>query len=82
MLLALRRWPEATYVALSVGVLVCSTLIVSAPRYALTWFPAYLLLAQVLHRPRWRWVRVATPLGCLPILAYLAVSFARHQWVA
>ena len=82
VLLALRRWPEATYVGLSVGVLVCSTLIVSAPRYALTWFPAYLLLAQVLHRPGWRWVRVATPLVCLPALAYLAFSFARHQWVA
>ena len=49
--LALRRWPEATYVGLSVGVLVCSTLIVSAPRYALTWFPAYLLLAQVYTGP-------------------------------
>ena len=42
----------------------------------------YLLLAQALHRPGWRWVRLVTPLGCLPILAYLAFSFARQPWVA
>ncbi len=82
VLLGRRHWPEATYVGLSVGVLVCSTLIVSTPRYALTWFPGYLLLAELLHRPGWRWVRFAVPLLCLPALGWLAVSFARHRWVA
>jgi len=82
VLLARRRWPEATYVGLSVGVLVCSTLIVSAPRYALTWFPAYIVLAELLHRPGWRWLRLAVPVVCVPAMVYLAVSFARHQWVA
>lgn len=80
VLLARRRWPEATYVGISVGVLVCSTLIVSAPRYALTWFPAYLLLAGLLERPRW--LRVAVAVVCLPVLGLLALSFARHEWVA
>lgn len=80
VLLARRRWPEATYVGISVGVLVCSTLIVSAPRYALTWFPAYPLLAETFQRrPA---LRRAVAAVSLPVLGLLALSFARHEWVA
>ena len=34
-----RRWPELTYLTLTVGVVLCSTLWVSAPRYALPGSP-------------------------------------------
>jgi hypothetical protein len=81
-LLRLRRWPEATYVALSVGVLVCSTMLTSAPRYALTWFPAYLLGAELLSRPGWSWLRLAVPLVSVPLLLAWSLAFAAHQWVA
>jgi hypothetical protein len=81
-LLWLRRWAEATYIALSVGVLVCSTMITSAPRYALMWFPAYLLLARLVHRPGWGWLRVAVPALCLPLMAALALTFSARLWVS
>jgi hypothetical protein len=63
-------------------VLVCSTTLVSAPRYALLWFPGYLLAAQLTERPGWRWLRVAVVVVCAPQLAALSLSFAAHQWVA
>ena len=77
-----RRWPEATYVALSVAVLVCSTMLTSAPRYALTWFPGYLVAAELVRRNGWGWLRIAVPLACLPLLAALSLAFAAHLWVA
>jgi len=80
-LLWLRRWAEGVYVGLNVAVLVCSTLIVSAPRYALMWFPGYLLVAQLVHRPGWRWLRVAVPVVCAPLLVWPTLSFAAHLWV-
>ncbi len=82
VLLWLRRWAEATYIGLSVGVLVCSTMITSAPRYALMWFPAYLLLARLVHRPGWGWLRVAVPALCLPLMAALALTFSARLWVS
>jgi integral membrane sensor domain MASE1 len=65
-----------------VAVLVCSTMLTSAPRYALTWFPAYVLLAQLVVRPRWRWPTIALAAVCLPLLAVLSLAFAAHQWVS
>jgi hypothetical protein len=82
VLLWLRRWAEATYVGLSVGVLVCSTMITSAPRYALMWFPGYLLLARLAHRRGWGWLRVAVPALCLPFMAALALTFSARLWVS
>lgn len=81
-LLVLRRWAEATYVGLSVGVVVCSTVLTSAPRYALTWFPAYLLLAELGARPQWRWLTGALTFLALPLLALSTVLFALRMWVA
>src|SRR4029450_4831263 len=43
ILILVRRWPEAAYMTISVGVLVCSTTLTSSSRYALTWFPGFLL---------------------------------------
>jgi hypothetical protein len=81
-LLVLRRYPEATYILLSVAALICSTRITSASRYALLWFPACLLLAQLSAQARWRWLQPVIVLGCLPLLGALAFSFASHQWVS
>ncbi|KQX61740.1 mannosyltransferase family protein [Angustibacter sp. Root456] len=77
-----RRWPEATYVALSVAVLVCSTMLTSAPRYALTWFPGYVAAAELVRRRGFGWLRIAIPVACLPQLAALSLAFAAHLWVA
>jgi hypothetical protein len=82
VLVLLRRWPETVFVLLNVAVLACSTTLISAPRYALMWFPAYLLLAELGVRPRWRWVTPAIVVACLPLLGVVALSFAAHGWTA
>ena len=82
VLLVLRRWPDATYLGLSVGVLVCSTVLVSSPRYALTWFPAFLLVTDLVRRPGWGWLRPTLLVVSLPLAAAVALSFSVHQWVA
>jgi hypothetical protein len=82
VLAQLRRWAEAVYVGLNVGVLVCSTTLVSAPRYTLTWFPAYLLLAELAQRPGWRWLRGPVPVASAVAMAALALLFSTHRWVA
>jgi Dolichyl-phosphate-mannose-protein mannosyltransferase len=45
-----RWWGEAVYVGLNVAVLVCSTTVQSASRYALVWFPGYVLAAVLAVR--------------------------------
>lgn len=86
VLVWLRRWPEATYLAASLVVLICSTTVQSSPRYALTWFPAYLVIAQGLvwlrDRRGWWWPAVALVAICLPWMAALAIAQAAHLWVA
>ena len=82
VLARLRRWAEAVYVGLNVGVLVCSTTLVSAPRYTLTWFPAYLLLAELVQRPGWRWLRGPLPVVSAAAMVVLTLWFATHRWVA
>ncbi len=82
VLAVLRRWPETVFVLLNVAVLVCSTTLISAPRYALLWFPAYLLIAELAVRPRWTWLTPAIVVACLPLLGVVALSFATHAWTA
>ena len=82
VLVRLRRWAEAAYVLPNVLVLVCSTTLVSAPRYALLWFPAYLLAAEQLERPGRRWWRPALLVACLPLLGVVTLSFSAHLWTA
>jgi hypothetical protein len=82
VLAALRRWPEVVYVGLSVGVLLFSNMFTSAPRYALVWFPGYLVAAQLAVKPGWRWLRIAIPAVCLPLTFALALAFSARQWVS
>ena len=81
VLLRLRRYPEATYLLFSVAVLVCSTRITSAARYAVVWFPVYLLLAQLAERSGWRWLRFGGPMLGSLLLGVLAFWFATRTWV-
>lgn len=80
VLLRLRRWAEAAYMLPSVAVLVCSTTLISTPRYAVLWFPAFLLLAGA-ARTRPRLVPALALLG-VPWLALVALSFSAHLWTA
>ncbi len=45
-----RWWGEVVYLGLNAAVLVCSTTLQSAGRYALLWFPAYVVLAMLAVR--------------------------------
>jgi hypothetical protein len=82
VLVALRRWPEAVYVLPNVLVLVCSTTLISAPRYAVMWFPTYLLLAEFVQRRGRHWVLPAVATACVPLLGVVALSFSAHLWTA
>ena len=85
VLLWRRRWAEAVLVGLNVTVLVASTTLVSSPRYALTWFPAYLMAARWSARGRpagGRWVLPAAVVLGVPLLVVLSVTFSMHLWVA
>ncbi|HET9657517.1 MAG TPA: mannosyltransferase family protein [Kineosporiaceae bacterium] len=82
VLLWLRRWAESTYLALNLAVLVCSTVLISSPRYALTWFPGFLLAAELAGHPRLRRMRPLVVACCAPLAAVVALSFSAHQWVA
>ena len=82
VLIVLRRWAEAVFVLLNVAVLVCSTTLVSAPRYAVMWFPVYTLVAQLSLRRRWSWLAPGIAVVCVPLLGVVALSFAGHFWTA
>lgn len=80
-LLVLKRWPEAVYLGLNLAVLVCSTTLVSADRYTLTWFPMYVLLAQALARPGRRWIRVLLVAAAIPLLVYCTAAWTLRVWI-
>lgn len=80
VLLRRRRWAEAAYMLPSVGVLVCSTTLISTPRYGVLWFPAFLLLAEAASR-RPRLVPALALVG-VPGLALVTLSFSAHLWTA
>ena len=84
-----RRWAEAVLIGLNLSVLLASNMIVSSPRYALTWFPAYLMAARWAERGdgggRWRLGRFVLPVALilgLPLMVVLSVTFSMHLWVA
>ncbi|HET8615620.1 MAG TPA: mannosyltransferase family protein [Actinomycetales bacterium] len=77
----LRRWAEALLMLLNLAVLVCSTMLTSSARYALMWFPGYLLLAELTLHERWRFLRWLVPVVCAPALVVLSVAFADHRWI-
>ncbi len=78
VLLWRRRWAEAAYVVPSVAVIVLGSVWESAARYALAWFPAYLLLAEVTQqRPR---TRIAVLALSAALASWITVGFALRLW--
>jgi hypothetical protein len=77
-----RRWAEFVYVGLSVGVLLFSNSFMSAPRFAVVWFPAFVLAGAWLARDghaKWAmWVYGASIMG----LAVTSLAFTASRWVA
>lgn len=80
VLLRRRRWAEAAYMLPGVAVLVCSTTLISTPRYAVLWFPGFVLLASA-ARSRPRLLPALALLG-VPWLALVTLSFSAHLWTA
>lgn len=82
VLLRRLRWPEATYLGLSLAVIMCSTLWVSAPRYVLTWFPVYTTLAAVGRGRRGGLAFRAVVAASACLLAAATYAVATRHWVA
>jgi len=76
----LRKWPEAALLLLSAVPLVFSTQFLSAPRYLLTWFPIYVLLAQSSRsRPRlWAGLTALTA----PLMFLTTYAWGAQWWIA
>lgn len=79
LLLARRRWGEATYVGLSVLSLASSTYYLSVARASLLWFPLWILLAQ--QATRRAWVRTGYMAVAAPLMAVLTLTFTAGRWV-
>ena len=79
LLLARRRWGEATYVGLSVTALATSTYYLSVARATLLWWPLWVLLAAGAQR----WPRLGLGLACVsvPLMAVGALTFTHGLWL-
>ncbi len=76
-----RRWPDATYVGLSVASIATTTNWDSAGRYALAWFPLYLVAAHAGERQGRAWVRPATWAASAAVALLVTVFFALREWI-
>jgi hypothetical protein len=78
VLLWLRRWPEAVYIALSLWALGTSYWFTSVPRATLLWWPLWTLLAAwSLRRPR---IKTAYLAVVAPLMVLFAVSYLSGRW--
>lgn len=78
VLLKQRRWPEATYIGLTLWALGTSYWFMSIPRATLLWWPLWITLAAwSLRRPR-----INTLYLCLaaPLSTLLALTFLTGRW--
>jgi hypothetical protein len=75
VLLARRRWGEATYVGLTVASLATSTFYLSVARSTLLWFPLWTALAGAPVLLRRTWLAVT-----LPLCAVGVVLFTSGRW--
>lgn len=79
LLLAMRRWGEATYIGLSVVALATSTFYLSVARATLLWWPLFLLLARASQRRAW--VHPLYVSASAPLMAVLVLTFTSGRWV-
>ncbi|MFE2011431.1 mannosyltransferase family protein [Streptomyces sp. NPDC059491] len=78
LLVRARRWPEATYIALTLWALGTSYWYMSIPRATLLWWPLWIGLASwTLNRPR---LRTALLSLSVPLSVVLAVTFFSGRW--
>jgi hypothetical protein len=77
----LRRWPEMALLALSVGAVATSPNYDSAGRYALSWFPAFWLVAELGEHHRLRWLPRTVIAASVLILLAVITLFAQRHWV-
>lgn len=80
ILLVLRRWGEAAFVALSTASLATSTVYQSVPRSMLVLFPVWVLLAQWMTASKW--VRVLAPAVLAPLMLLNVGAFMLGYWVS
>lgn len=73
-----RRWPEATFVLLGVGIAFSSGLLMSQRRYMWALFPAFIVLAKWGGRP---WVDRLVTAVSLMLLGLFTALFANGYWV-
>jgi hypothetical protein len=78
LLLAVRRWGEATYVGLQLVALMTSTWWISVARASLLWFPAWLLLGRAAVRRRW--VLPVYAALSVPLAVLVTVAFTTGRW--
>ena len=79
ILLAMRRWGEATYVSTSALLLAAQNYYASSVRTALVWFPVYLLLARVTVRREWLHPIVVGSMA--PLMVVFVLVFNQGRWV-
>ncbi|WP_433546032.1 mannosyltransferase family protein [Streptomyces sp. CA-294286] len=78
VLVWLRRWPEAVYLALSLWALGTSYWFTSVPRATLLWWPLWTLLAAwSVRSPR---VKSAYVMVVAPLMMVFAVSYLSGRW--
>jgi hypothetical protein len=79
LLLALRRWGEATYIGIQVFGLACSSYYISVARSTLLWFPLWLLLARWSVRRRWLHLSYLAVAPALMVVGTL--TFTSGRWL-
>ena len=76
-----RDWPTATLVGLNTVTVVCSSVILSGPRYILAWFPLYVLgagwLSQFKRPGQW-----AVVIASATLAALFSVYWGAQWWIA
>lgn len=77
-LMAVRRFPEALYVGLSLLALCTSTWFMSVPRAMLLWWPLWTLLGAA--AVRWRILKTVYVCCVAPISVGIAILFFIGQW--
>ncbi|CAO5193327.1 Integral membrane protein [Frankia sp. AiPs1] len=79
VLLAGRRWGEATFVGVMTAIMASTSYYASGIRGILVAFPLYLLLARAASRRTW--VAPVYLMICAPVMAVLVIAFTQGQWV-
>ncbi|ETA03970.1 hypothetical protein ThrDRAFT_00157 [Frankia casuarinae] len=79
ILLAGRRWGEATFLGVMTVIMACTNYYASGIRGILVAFPLYLMLARAAARQSW--VQSVYLCTGTPIMAALVVAFTQGQWV-